>query len=93
MLRSGVERRDEHDEPIRLHDLEAGIDRVRLKPGETLAFIADYVPGRSVAAERGYALRVSQFVKEDGGERLVGGQTFVYGQVEGFGIGCHHSRE
>ena len=56
-------------------------------PGEFAAFTADYQGPPWLPA---YALRVSQYAKDAGGERLVGGQTFVHGHVDGFGVACQY---
>lgn len=61
--------------------IATGIERLRLEPRETLIFHIDYEPPPGL---RHYAIRASAFAQEAGGERLIGGQTFVYGEVEGF---------
>ena len=71
------------EEPIPLPNVETGIDDLVLSPGQTVQFIVDY---QSVNPQEDYAVRVSQFAKEATGERLIGGQTFVNGQVQGFPI-------
>ena len=75
---------------IVLPDMTRGIDGLTLMPGEFAAFTADYQGPPWLPA---YALRVSQYAKDAGGERLVGGQTFVHGHVDGFGIACRHHPE
>ena len=57
-------------------------------PGEFAAFIADYQGPPWLPA---YALRVSQYAKDAGGERLVGGQTFVTNYARSFTTVCRWS--
>jgi hypothetical protein len=62
-------------------DPAAAIPEISLQPGETLPL------GLSYAADphdRGCAVRAIQFEREGAFRRLVGGQTFVIGEVEGF---------
>jgi hypothetical protein len=90
--RSSLERLPQH--PSRRHHgraglphIGSGIDNIRIEPGETLAFHVEYAapPGA-----HHYALRANAYAKGPGGERLIGGQTFVYGHVEGFGTKPRH---
>jgi len=79
-----------HEGRVALPLARAGIDGLRLMPGEAVAFTADYDAPPWLHA---YALRVKQYAKEaGGGERLVGGQTFVHGHVDGFAVACRHHR-
>jgi len=71
------------EEPVALPDIGVGIDNLPLAPDETVAFIVDYAPINPLDA---YVIRVTQFAKESGEERLIGGQTFVNGQVSGFPV-------
>ena len=59
-----------------------GLENVLLEPGETLTCALAYTP----LAREDYAINVVQYALEDGGERIVGGQTFVFGQVKGFPV-------
>lgn len=52
-----------------------------LQPGEALPFVLSYTPDRRGG---GYAVRALQYARAGGSTRLVGGQTFVVGEVEGF---------
>ncbi len=69
--------------PAALPDIGAGIDNLQLAPDERVGFTVDYVPATPLDA---YAVRVTQFAKEAGGDRSIGGQTFVAGQVKGFPV-------
>jgi hypothetical protein len=69
--------------PLALPDIAFGITGLTLPPGGTVTLAADYAP--AVVGEA-HALRVSQFATTAGGERLVGGQTFVNGTVAGFPV-------
>jgi hypothetical protein len=60
-----------------------GLEHLILEPGETLACALAYTPDR---ANEGYAINVVQYALEESGERIVGGQTFVFGQVKGFPV-------
>lgn len=59
-----------------------GLENVFLEPGETLTCALAYTP----LSREDYAINVVQYALEDGGERIVGGQTFVFGQVKGFPV-------
>jgi hypothetical protein len=60
-----------------------GLEHLILAPGETFACVLAYTPADSA---QGYAITATQYALEDGGERIVGGQTFVFGQVKGFPV-------
>jgi hypothetical protein len=62
---------------------EEGIGRIVLEPGETLRLNLEFTPHDSLSD---YALRAMQYEEIDGKQRLVGGQTFVSGKVEGFSL-------
>jgi hypothetical protein len=67
--------------------LATGIDRLHLEPREQFVFHVDYQPPEGL---RHYAVRASAFaLQPDGSERLIGGQTFVYGKVAGFSAPLH----
>jgi hypothetical protein len=70
------------EKPVALPNIESGIDNITLAPDETASFTLDYIANPTDS----YAVRVIQYAKEAGGERLIGGQTFVKGQVKGFPI-------
>jgi hypothetical protein len=70
------------EEPFVLPNIESGIDNITLAPDETASFTLDYIANPTDS----YAVRVIQYAKEINGERLIGGQTFVKGQVNGFPI-------
>jgi hypothetical protein len=67
---------------VALPNIESGIDNITLAPGETASFTLDYIANPTDS----YAVRVIQYAKEISGEQLIGGQTFVKGQVKGFPI-------
>jgi hypothetical protein len=66
-----------------LLDLEKGLANVRLKPRETLPFTVEFTPEEGV---RDFAVRVIQYLDVDGTAKVIGGQTFVVGKVEGFPV-------
>lgn len=70
------------EEPVPLPNIESGIGNITLAPNETASFTLDYIANPTDS----YAVRVIQYAKEISGERLIGGQTFVKGQVKGFPI-------
>ena len=71
-----------HLRSCELRDLATGIEGLHLKPGEMLAFQIEYLAPPGV---RDFALRARVYAVEHGKERLMGGQTFVFGRVRGFG--------
>ncbi len=83
LQQSSLEGLFREEEPIPLPNIKAGIDNLSLAPGQVVNFIVNY---QAVNPQEPYAVRVTQFVKESTGERLIGGQTFVHGQVQGFAI-------
>jgi endoglucanase len=72
---------DMGDGVFRVVDISRGIQLVDLRPGEELPFALEYVPDRD---EKGYAVRAVQFSLDGGGRTLIGGQTFIAGEVHGF---------
>ena len=66
---------------FKLSNLERGMKQIRLRPGETLPFTVEFAPEERV---ENFALRVIQVGESDGRAEIVGGQTFVVGEVEGF---------
>jgi len=66
---------------FKLSNLERGMKQIRLRPGETLPFTVEFAPEERV---ENFALRVIQVGETDGRAEIVGGQTFVVGEVEGF---------
>jgi hypothetical protein len=66
-----------------LRNIARGIRNVRMRSREVLPFRVEFTPEENV---RDFAVRVVQYVETDGGERVVGGQTFVVGKVEGFPV-------
>ena len=83
LRRSSLGEKLHDNEPMPLPDVDVGIGNLILAPGETVAFTVDYVPVTPLDA---YAVRVIQFAEKAGQETLIGGQTFVCGQVSGFPI-------
>jgi hypothetical protein len=66
-----------------LLDLERGLENIHLEPSETLPFTVEFTPEEEV---RDFAIRVIQYLDRDGSQKVVGGQTFVVGEVEGFPV-------
>jgi hypothetical protein len=62
-------------------DSADAMPELTLQPGETLPLELSYAPDRR---DRGYAVRATQYEREGAFRRLVGGQTFVIGEVAGF---------
>lgn len=77
---------DEHrfqslgDGRFQMLDTERGMGKIRLPARELLPFTLQFTPEEEV---RDYAVRVLQYLHTNGTERLVGGQTFVFGKVKG----------
>jgi hypothetical protein len=72
----------------RVLELARGIPELRVRPAEALALALTYAPDEP---GRGYALRATQTVFEGVSPGIVGGQTFVVGEVDGFsGDGAGH---
>jgi hypothetical protein len=69
------------DGRFRMRDPARGVENVRLHPGETLPFHVEFTPPEDM---RNFAVRVVQYVDFGGVQKVVGGQTFVVGHVEGF---------
>lgn len=69
------------DDTFRLVDVNTGIPKLDLRPGEVLEFGLQCVPHQQA---KGYAIRATQFALEGASRRTIGGQTFVAGEVEGF---------
>lgn len=63
-----------------LVDIDSGLVGPMLDPGESVAFALAFVPDAELT---GVAVRVAQ-LRGDGEPMLVGGQTFVAGEVRGF---------
>jgi hypothetical protein len=62
-------------------DPATAMPELTLQPGETLPLGLWYALDRR---DRGYAVRATQYEREGALRRLVGGQTFVVGEVAGF---------
>jgi hypothetical protein len=84
-----VDARRPNHRRARVPHLATGIDRLRLEPRAMLVFHVDYEPPAGLLH---YAIRASAFAQQAGGERLIGGQTFVYGRVEGLSVSPGHKR-
>lgn len=83
LQQSSLEGLFREEEPIPLPSVKTGIDNLSLAPGQVVHFIVAF---QSVNPQEPFAVRVTQFAKESTGERLIGGQTFVNGEVQGFAI-------
>lgn len=66
---------------FRVLDLARGTPHLELSPGEVLPFDLEYLPTRQTG---GYAVRATQYSLDGGSRRIIGGQSFVAGEVEGF---------
>ncbi len=71
------------DGRFHLQDIARGIENIRLQPAQVLPFHVEFTPQEDV---RDFAVRVVQYADSDGGSKVVGGQTFVVGTVEGFPV-------
>jgi hypothetical protein len=61
------------------------LKNIPLAAGDWATLDITFVPNNTGEKLKGYAIRVTQIEQANGSERLVGGQTFVFGQVKGFG--------
>jgi hypothetical protein len=61
------------------------LQNVALEPQEWGTLDIVYVPNNAAESIKGYAIRIAQIDTTTGTDRIVGGQTFVFGQVKGFG--------
>jgi hypothetical protein len=66
---------------FRVLDIAAGLPHFDLRPGEVVVFGLSYEHNREA---RGHAVRVIQSAYEGATRRIIGGQTFVAGEVAGF---------
>ncbi|SEQ40313.1 hypothetical protein SAMN04488038_10667 [Solimonas aquatica] len=64
-----------------LRDPKRGLPQLRLAPGETQSLTLSYVLEKAV---KGFAIRVTQYALEGETRTIIGGQTFVFGEVAGF---------
>lgn len=69
------------DGTFQVLDPATGISRLELLPEEVASFELSYVPE---PAAKGYAVRAIQFVLDGASRTIIGGQTFVAGEVAGF---------
>ena len=68
---------------FRWNDLEKGMHKLRLRPGDQLPFIVEFTPEEGV---KDYAVRITQYQERDGKAVATGGQTFVCGNVKGYPV-------
>lgn len=61
-------------------DMETGISHLDLQPGEVLPFALQYIVDKKV---KGCAIRAVQFSVQGTSRKVIGGQTFIIGEVEG----------
>jgi hypothetical protein len=73
-----------------LSDWRNGLRHIRSRPGESLPFTVEFSPEEH---RRDYAVRVIQYEEVEGKRLIIGGQTFVFGKVEGFPIRTRASSE
>lgn len=66
---------------FRVLDLATGIPGLDLRSGDVLAFGLELAPAENAP---GYAVRTLQYSLEGESRTIIGGQTFVAGEVEGF---------
>ena len=64
-----------------LRDFGTGIGMISLRANETLPFEAEITTLEGV---EDFAVRVVQYCQVDGVQKIVGGQTYVFGAVEGY---------
>lgn len=60
---------------------------ISLKPKDYGALEIVFIPNNRDEKMKGYAVTITQFAQVAGADRIVGGQTFVFGTVKGFGTG------
>jgi len=60
-------------------------DNVVLQPHEYGTMKMEFIPANKNSIERGFAVTVTHIDITNGAERILGGQTFVFGKVKGFG--------
>jgi hypothetical protein len=58
---------------------------VSLKPNDYGVLEIVFIPNNRAEKMKGYAVTITQFAQVAGADRIVGGQTFVFGTVKGFG--------
>jgi hypothetical protein len=61
------------------------LQNIPLEPGVFATLEVVFVPNNPAEQLKGYAIRVTQVDQTTGTDRIVGGQTFVFGAVQGFG--------
>jgi len=62
----------------------AELEGITLNPQDFGVFKIEYVPSIKNDKMKGFAIRFTQMAEEDSTQRVIGGQTFVYGQVAGY---------
>ena len=73
--------RDEGNGRFELRDIAWGIGRIHLHAHETLPFEIEFTP---ITGLSDFVVCVTQYYAVDGADKMVGGQTFVFGKVTGF---------
>ncbi len=61
------------------------LQNISLEPNEYGTLDIEYLPNNADEKLKGYAITTTQFDQTTAAERIVGGQTFVFGIVKGFG--------
>jgi hypothetical protein len=69
------------DGTFRVLEMTTGIPHLELRPREVVPLGLTYVPDRDA---KGYAVRATQFSSQGTARKVIGGQTFVVGAVDGF---------
>jgi hypothetical protein len=81
---SGEGIRDLGDGTLSVSREDAVLEGITLAPKEWGALQLTFVPNDPAAKPADHVLRVTQLAIEATGDRVVGGQTFVFGKVKGF---------
>jgi hypothetical protein len=63
----------------------AVLDNITLQPKDMGAFIMNFIAGSADVTGKGFAVNFTQIENKNGTDHIIGGQTFVFGQVKGFG--------
>ena len=64
---------------------DAVLDNIILKPKDMGALRLSFISNDADHIAKGFAINVTQIASKDGTDHIIGGQTFVFGQVQGFG--------
>jgi hypothetical protein len=64
---------------------ESILDNIYLDPKDMGSFKMTFTPNNPKETEKGFAINFTQIEDSNGVDKIMGGQTFVFGQVKGFG--------